>query len=101
MLLKVAIQKKNLNMTMIMMKMIMMIANLLTFRNLKISQMLEKTLNATWKSLAPLKIKDTLKEYNYAVIYIDSKKNKKNVCWKSITKMVACRAGKYASNKIW
>ena len=61
MLLKVAIQKKNLNMTMIMMKMIMMIANLLTFRNLKISQMLEKTLNATWKSLAPLKIKDNLK----------------------------------------
>ena len=42
MLLKVAIQKKNLNMTMIKMKVIMMIANLLTFRNLKISQMLEK-----------------------------------------------------------
>ena len=42
MLLKVAIQKKNPNMTIIKVKVIMMIANLLTFRNLKISQMLEK-----------------------------------------------------------
>ena len=36
-----------------------------------------KILHATWKSLAPPVKEDNLKEYYYAVIYIDPKNNKK------------------------
>ena len=43
MLVKVAVQRNNQNMRMIIMKMMMMVGNLVIFRNLKISQMLEKS----------------------------------------------------------
>ena len=48
-----------------------------------------KVLHATWKSLAPPVKEDNLKGYYYAFIYIDPKINKKNICWESITEMVA------------
>ena len=57
--------------------MMMMIANLLIFRNLKDMADPQKILHATWKSLAPEVKKDNLQEYYYAVIYIDPKNNKK------------------------
>ena len=62
MLVKVAVQRKNQNMRIMMMNMMITDAR--------------KILHATWKSLAqPIK-EDILKEDHYAVIYIDPKNNK-------------------------